>query len=164
MSKRLYFEDNKIQMFIIVNKKVGHKIPHAPSSHSNTARDISSTVFKWIFPQKFCIHLLLLRSRLKPTFLTLWRLTTPIVVGRTAPLTSKRFILYIYSTNTGTEYFKHGIYCPFFFSSSKCNLFHKSDVFGSCIIHILYTGVLKLKKNNSSAKRLILPGKTLVVM
>ena len=34
--------------------------------------------------------------------------------GRTAPLTSKRFILYIYSTNTGTEYFKHGIYCPFF--------------------------------------------------
>jgi len=25
--------------------------------------------------------------------------------GRTAPLTSKRCILYIYSTNTGTEYF-----------------------------------------------------------
>jgi len=34
--------------------------------------------------------------------------------GRTAQLTSKRFILYIYSTNTGTEYFKHGIYSPFF--------------------------------------------------
>ena len=34
--------------------------------------------------------------------------------GRTLPLTSKRCILYIYSTNTGTEYFKHGIYCPFF--------------------------------------------------
>jgi len=34
--------------------------------------------------------------------------------GRTAPLTSKRFILYIYSTNTGTEYFKHGIYSHFF--------------------------------------------------
>ena len=29
---------------------------------------------------------------------------------RTAPLTSKRCILYIYSTNTGTEYFKHGIH------------------------------------------------------
>jgi len=27
--------------------------------------------------------------------------------GRTAPLTSKRCILYIYSTNTCTEYFKH---------------------------------------------------------
>ena len=34
--------------------------------------------------------------------------------GRTAPLTSKFCILYIYSTNTGTEYFKHGMYSPFF--------------------------------------------------
>jgi len=34
--------------------------------------------------------------------------------GRTAPLTSKRCILYIYSTNTDNEYFKHGIYSPFF--------------------------------------------------
>jgi len=34
--------------------------------------------------------------------------------GRTAPLTSKHCILYIYSTNIGTEYFKHGIYSPFF--------------------------------------------------
>ena len=42
-----------------------------------------------------------------------------------------------------------------FFSSSKCSLFHNSNLFGSCIIHILYTGVLKLKKNNSGAKRLI---------
>jgi hypothetical protein len=30
--------------------------------------------------------------------------------GRTAPLTSKRCILYIYSTNIGTEYFKHGLF------------------------------------------------------
>ena len=65
--------------------------------------------------------------------------------GRTAPLTSKRFMLYIYSTNIGTEYFKHGIYSPFFFPS-KCSLFHNSNIFGSCIIHVLYTGVLKLKK------------------
>jgi len=35
--------------------------------------------------------------------------------GRTAPLNSKRCILYIYSTNTGTEYFKRGIHFPFFF-------------------------------------------------
>jgi len=34
--------------------------------------------------------------------------------GCTAPLTSKRCILYIYSSNIGTEYFKHGIYSPFF--------------------------------------------------
>ena len=35
---------------------------------------------------------------------------------RTAPLTSNRYILNIYSTNIGTEYFKHGVYSPFFFS------------------------------------------------
>ena len=67
-------------------------------------------------------------------------------MGRTAPLTSKPYILYIYSTNTGTEYFKHALYSPFFFLSSKCSLFHNANLFGSCIIHILYTGVLKLKK------------------
>ena len=32
------------------------------------------------------------------------------------------------------------------FFPSKCSLFHNSNVFGSCIIHILYKGVLKLKK------------------
>ena len=34
--------------------------------------------------------------------------------GRNAKLTSKCCILYIYSTNIVTEYFKHGIYSPFF--------------------------------------------------
>jgi len=34
--------------------------------------------------------------------------------GRAAPLNSKRCILYIYSTNIGTEYLKHGVYSPFF--------------------------------------------------
>ena len=43
----------------------------------------------------------------------------------------------------------------FFFSSSKCSLFHNSNVFGSCIIHILYTGCAKIKNNNSGAKKLI---------
>ena len=36
----------------------------------------------------------------------------------------------------------------------KCSLFHNSNVFGSCIIHILYTGCAKIKKKNSGAKRL----------
>jgi len=63
--------------------------------------------------------------------------------GCTGPLTSKRCILYIYSINIGTEYFKHGIYSPFFFSS-KCSLFHNSNIFGSCFIHILYTGCAKI--------------------
>jgi hypothetical protein len=34
--------------------------------------------------------------------------------GRTAPLLFKRCILYIFSTNIGTEYFKHGVYSPVF--------------------------------------------------
>jgi hypothetical protein len=34
--------------------------------------------------------------------------------GRTASLTSNRCILYIYSTNIGTEHFKHGIFSSFF--------------------------------------------------
>ena len=73
--------------------------------------------------------------------------------GRTAPLTSKDKILYIYSTNIDNEYFKHCIYSSFF-PLSKCSLFHNSKVFGSCIIHILYTGCAKIKNNNSGAKSL----------
>jgi hypothetical protein len=68
-----------------------------------------------------------------------------LYMSRTAPLTSKRCILYIYSTNVGTEYFIHALYSPFFFSS-KCSLFHNANLFGSCIIHILYTGCAEIKK------------------
>jgi hypothetical protein len=34
--------------------------------------------------------------------------------GRTTPLTYRRFILYIYSTNIRTEYCKHAAHTPFF--------------------------------------------------
>ena len=67
-----------------------------------------------------------------------------LYMSRTAPLTSKRCILYIYSTTIGTEYFKHALYSSFF--SSKCSLFHNANLFGSCIIHILYTGCAEIKK------------------
>jgi hypothetical protein len=40
------------------------------------------------------------------------------------------------------------------FFSSKCCLFHNATFFGSCVIHILYTGCAKIKKKNSSAKGL----------
>ena len=33
-------------------------------------------------------------------------------------------------------------------------MFHNSNLFGSCIIHILYTVCAKIKKNNSGDKRL----------
>ena len=71
-------------------------------------------------------------------------------MGRTAPLTSKRCILYIYSTNICTEYFKLSV-----FFSSKCSLFHNANLFGSCIIHILYTECAKIKKKISGAKGLM---------
>jgi len=65
--------------------------------------------------------------------------------GRTAPLTSKRCILYIYSTNIGTEYFKQGIYSPFFsLQNAVC------FIILTYLVPVLFTfyiqGVLKLKK------------------
>jgi len=46
------------------------------------------------------------------------------------------------------------VYTLRFFFSSKFSLFHNSNAFGSCIIHILYTECAKIKIN-SGAKRLI---------
>ena len=42
-----------------------------------------------------------------------------LYISRTTPLTSIRCILYIYSTNVGTEYFKHALYSPFFLSKMQ---------------------------------------------
>jgi len=72
--------------------------------------------------------------------------------GRTAPLT---FTFYIFIQQICVLNILNEVYTLlFFFSSSKCSVFHNSNVILSCIIHILYTGVLKL--NNSGAKMLTL--------
>ena len=99
------------------------------------------------------LHDILLATVLRKLSINLLTPNDPYM-GRTAPLTSKHCILYIYSTNVGTEYFKHALYSPFFFFSAKCSLFHNVNLFGFCIIHILYTGCAKIKKNNSGAKGL----------
>ena len=77
-------------------------------------------------------------------------------MGRTALLTSKHCILYIYSTNIGTEYFKHALYSPFFLLNAVC------FIMLTCLVPVLFTfyiqGVLRLKKSNSGAKELIYCG------
>jgi hypothetical protein len=64
--------------------------------------------------------------------------------GRTAPLTSKRNISYIYSTNIGTEYFKHGIYPLILSQNPFC------FIILTHLVPVLFTfciqDVLKLKK------------------
>ena len=65
--------------------------------------------------------------------------------GRTAPLTSKLCILYIYSTNIGTDYFKHAIYSPFFFLKNAVYF-----IILTYVVPVLYTFyiqcLLKFKK------------------
>ena len=68
-----------------------------------------------------------------------------LYVSRTAPLTSKCCILYIYSTNVGTEYFKHSLYSPFFsLQNAVC------FIMLTCLVPVLFTfyieGVQKFKK------------------
>ena len=68
-----------------------------------------------------------------------------LYMGRTAPLTSKHCILYIYSTNIGTDYFKHALYSPVFsLQNAVC------FIMLTCLVPVLFTfyiqDVLKLKK------------------
>ena len=62
-------------------------------------------------------------------------------MGCTAPLTSKRCILYIYSTNTETEYFKHALYSPFFsLQNAVC------FVMLTCLVPVLFTFYIQCAK------------------
>ena len=62
--------------------------------------------------------------------------------GRTAPLTTK-FAFYIFIQKIQVLNILNKLYTLRFFSS-KCSLFHNTNVFDSCIIHILYTGCAKI--------------------
>jgi hypothetical protein len=68
-----------------------------------------------------------------------------LYISRTTPLTFKSCIFYIYSTNVGTEYFKHALYFPFFsLQNAVCFVMLTS------LVPVLFTfyiqSVLKLKK------------------
>ena len=69
--------------------------------------------------------------------------------GRTAPLTSKRCILYINSTNIGTEYFKHGMFSSFY-SLKNAVCFIILTYLIPVFFHILYTGCAKIKKKSGA--------------
>ena len=74
-------------------------------------------------------------------------------MGRTAPLTSKRCILCIYSTNICTECFKHALHSPFFsLQNAVCFIMLTSLV--PVLFHFIYRMCRNLKKNNSGAKGL----------
>jgi len=63
--------------------------------------------------------------------------------GRTALLTSK-VAFYIFIQQIYVLNILNAVY-TLRYSSSKCRLFHNSNVFGSCIIHVLYTECAKIK-------------------
>jgi hypothetical protein len=71
--------------------------------------------------------------------------------GRTAPLTSN-VSFYIFIQQIWVLNILNVVYTLSFFSS-KCSLFHNSNIFGSCTIHILYTGCAKIKKIIPAPKR-----------
>ena len=86
------------------------------------------------------------KLNLSTEFCSLNRLTpNDPYMGRTAPLTSKRCILYIYSTNIGTENFKYALYSPFFSLQNAVGF-----IMLTCLVPVLFTfyiqGVLILKK------------------
>jgi len=78
--------------------------------------------------------------------LSLINLYTPNVnySGRTSPLTSK-ISFHICIQQILVLNILNMVYILLFFSS-KCSLFHNSNIFFFCIIHILYTGCAKIKK------------------
>ena len=71
--------------------------------------------------------------------------------GHTAPLTSK-VAIYIFIKQICVQNILNMVFTLRYIFSSKFSLFHNSNLFGSCTIHILYTGCAKIKKIISAPK------------
>ena len=88
------------------------------TSHAKRVRSKATTIGPFMWEQQniraliepLCHHLKITLPQQNTAINQLNRLTpNDPYMGHTAPLTSKRCILYIYSTNIGTEYFKHAL-------------------------------------------------------
>ena len=124
----------------------GH--PQANSEHIKRYNKVST---QWD-PISFKRNGILMMADLRPKHvaLTLSCRTTYIYIYiyiyicRTAPLTSRCCILYIIQ-QIYIQNILNMLHTLSFFSS-KCRLLHNATFFGSCVIHILYTGCAKIKK------------------
>ena len=72
-----------------------------------------------------------------------------LYISRTAPLTSKHCILYIYSINIGTEEFKHAVHSPFFFLQNAVCF-----IMLTYLVAVLFTFCIQ---NELKLKKIIIP-------
>ena len=94
-------------------------------THSNVEIHCSHFFIRLVFNRKYKINIICQINLLTPN---------DPYMGPTAPLTSKRCILYIYSTNIGTEYFKHALSSPFFsLQNAVC------FIMLTCLVPVLFT-------------------------
>ena len=105
-------------------------------SNTSFPQILAVTLFTAFTPQCSASH-----TKLWALLLNFKNRASYIQDGCTATLQMLHSI-YFFSTNIGTEYFKHAAHSPFF--SSKFLLFHNATFFGSCIIRILHTGCVKI--------------------
>ena len=132
----------KLNLFSSKKQLLTVNLSLVPTKLEDMRELVHAVLYAWKHQQRNPKQWLHLLNRLTPN---------DPYMGRTAPLTSKRCILYIYSTNIGIEYFKHALYSPFFsLQNAVC------FIMLTCLVPVLFTfyiqGVLKLKKKIPAPK------------